>query len=70
MQLVMQEHAAVFREGPTLKAGCKKMYDLYANRMFDLKLSDRSLIWNSDLIEALELQNLMLNAMQVRACMN
>lgn len=33
--------------------------------MFDLKVTDRSLIWNSDLIEALELQNLMLNALQV-----
>ncbi|XP_018646201.1 succinate dehydrogenase, putative [Schistosoma mansoni] len=64
MQRTMQEYAAVFRDGPTLKEGCKKMYDLYASRMNDLKVSDRSKIWNSDLMEALELQNLMLNALQ------
>jgi succinate dehydrogenase (ubiquinone) flavoprotein subunit len=64
MQQTMQNYAAVFRDGPTLQEGCKKMYDLYASKMFDLKVSDRSLIWNSDLIEALELQNLMLNALQ------
>ncbi|CAH8682413.1 unnamed protein product [Schistosoma rodhaini] len=64
MQRTMQEYAAVFRDGSTLKEGCKKMYDLYASRMNDLKVSDRSKIWNSDLMEALELQNLMLNALQ------
>ncbi|CAL8103045.1 unnamed protein product [Calicophoron daubneyi] len=64
MQRTMQEYAAVFRDGPTLQEGCKKMYDLYVSKMFDLKVTDRSLIWNSDLIEGLELQNLMLNAMQ------
>ncbi|GAA55197.1 succinate dehydrogenase flavoprotein subunit 1 SDH1 [Clonorchis sinensis] len=64
MQRTMQEYAAVFRDGPTLQEGCKRMYDLYASRMGDLKVSDRSLIWNSDLIEGLELQNLMLNALQ------
>ncbi|THD22722.1 Succinate dehydrogenase [ubiquinone] flavoprotein subunit mitochondrial [Fasciola hepatica] len=64
MQRTMQDYAAVFRDGPTLQEGCKRMYDLYKSRMFDLKVTDRSLIWNSDLIEALELQNLMLNALQ------
>ncbi|CAH8653549.1 unnamed protein product [Schistosoma intercalatum] len=64
MQRTMQEYAAVFRDGPTLKEGCRKMYELYASRMNDLKVSDRSKIWNSDLMEALELQNLMLNALQ------
>ncbi|CAI2735393.1 unnamed protein product [Schistosoma spindalis] len=64
MQRTMQEYAAVFRDGPTLKEGCKKMYELYVSRMNDLKVSDRSKIWNSDLMEALELQNLMLNALQ------
>uniref|UniRef100_A0AA85JMM6 Succinate dehydrogenase [ubiquinone] flavoprotein subunit, mitochondrial n=1 Tax=Trichobilharzia regenti TaxID=157069 RepID=A0AA85JMM6_TRIRE len=64
MQRTMQEYAAVFRDGPTLQAGCKKMYELYTTRMNNLKLSDRSKIWNSDLMEALELQNLMLNALQ------
>uniref|UniRef100_Q5DE07 Succinate dehydrogenase [ubiquinone] flavoprotein subunit, mitochondrial n=1 Tax=Schistosoma japonicum TaxID=6182 RepID=Q5DE07_SCHJA len=64
MQRTMQEYAAVFRDGPTLKEGCRKMYELYTSRMNDLKVSDRSKIWNSDLMEALELQNLMLNALQ------
>ncbi|CAH8670803.1 unnamed protein product [Schistosoma margrebowiei] len=64
MQRTMQDYAAVFRDGPTLKEGCRKMYELYASRMNDLKVSDRSKIWNSDLMEALELQNLMLNALQ------
>lgn len=63
MQKTMQTHAAVFRDAQTLQEGCKKMSELY-KRMDDLKLSDRSLIWNSDLVETLELQNLMINAMQ------
>lgn len=61
MQKVMQTHAAVFREEQTLKEGCVKTKDLYAE-MKDIRVTDRSLIWNSDLIETLELQNLMLNA--------
>ncbi|KAF8568496.1 hypothetical protein P879_04805 [Paragonimus westermani] len=64
MQRTMQDYAAVFRDGPVLQEGCKRMYDLYKSKMFDLKLTDRSMIWNSDLVEALELQNLMLNALQ------
>jgi succinate dehydrogenase (ubiquinone) flavoprotein subunit len=64
MQLAMQEHAAVFREGSTLQAGVKKVLDIYKNQLSSLKLFDRSMIWNSDLVEALELQNLMLNAAQ------
>lgn len=63
MQRTMQEHAAVFRTEATLKAGCDKMQQLY-NQMSDIKITDRSLIWNTDLIETLELQNLMLCAMQ------
>jgi len=63
MQKAMQTHAAVFRTAETLQEGVKKMQGLYKN-MDDLKLSDRSLVWNSDLVETLELQNLMLNAMQ------
>lgn len=43
--------------------GCRKMSDLY-KKLDELKVADRSLIWNSDLIETLELQNLMLNALQ------
>lgn len=63
MQKTMQTHAAVFRTAETLQEGCQKMADLY-KQMDDLKLLDRSLIWNTDLVETLELQNLMINAVQ------
>jgi len=63
MQKTMQQHAAVFRTGEVLKAGCDKMADL-VSKMDDIKLSDRGMIWNTDLVETLELQNLMLNASQ------
>uniref|UniRef100_A0A5S6R1P3 Succinate dehydrogenase [ubiquinone] flavoprotein subunit, mitochondrial n=1 Tax=Trichuris muris TaxID=70415 RepID=A0A5S6R1P3_TRIMR len=63
MQKTMQEHASVFRTGSILEDGCKKMQDVY-KQIFDIKLSDRSMIWNTDLMEALELQNLLLNAVQ------
>ncbi len=58
----MQNHAAVFRDEPTLKEGVKIMKDV-AGKMKDLKVTDRSLIWNSDLMETLELTNLMPNAL-------
>ncbi|MFN3841680.1 MAG: succinate dehydrogenase flavoprotein subunit [Rehaibacterium terrae] len=58
MQRVMQEHAAVFRTGETLITGVKKIREVHAG-FADVKVSDRSLIWNSDLIETLELQNLL-----------
>lgn len=63
LQKAMQRNAAVFRDGPTLQRGCREFDDCF-KRMADLKVTDRSLIWNSDLIETLELQNLMLNAGQ------
>jgi succinate dehydrogenase (ubiquinone) flavoprotein subunit len=59
----MQTHAAVFRTAESLQEGVRKMQDLY-KKLNDLKLTDRSLVWNSDLVETLELQNLMLNSMQ------
>lgn len=61
MQKTMQNHAAVFREAKTLQEGVQKMSTIY-KKIKDVKVSDRSLIWNSDLIETLELQNLLLNA--------
>ncbi|XP_060081038.1 succinate dehydrogenase [ubiquinone] flavoprotein subunit, mitochondrial-like [Ylistrum balloti] len=63
MQKVMQNNAAVFRDGPILKEGVDKMNDLY-DQMEDIKVSDRGMVWNTDLVETLELQNLMLNGMQ------
>jgi succinate dehydrogenase / fumarate reductase flavoprotein subunit len=61
MQRVMQEDVAVFRDGPTLKSGCTRMSEVWAAKS-DLKVSDRSLVWNSDLVETLEFENLMINA--------
>ena len=57
MQDCMQKHAAVFRTDKSLSEGSKKMLDIF-NNFNDLKISDRGLVWNSDLIEALELDNL------------
>ena len=62
MQRTMQAHAAVFRNTESLRQGVEKMAKVW-DRLADLSLADRSLIWNSDLMEALELQNLMGNAM-------
>ncbi|CAG0894276.1 unnamed protein product, partial [Darwinula stevensoni] len=63
MQKTMQTHAGVFRTGELLETGVKKMYDVY-KKLDDIKLTDRGMVWNSDLVETLELQNLMLNALQ------
>ncbi|HKL06157.1 MAG TPA: succinate dehydrogenase flavoprotein subunit [Roseovarius sp.] len=62
MQKTMQEDAAVFRTSKTLADGVKKM-EAIAGKMGDLKVTDRSLVWNSDLMETLELTNLMPNAL-------
>jgi len=58
MQRDMQDHAAVFRTGETLDEGVRKITAI-AKSFADVKVSDRSMIWNSDLIETLELQNLL-----------
>ena len=62
MQRTMQEDAAVFRTSKTLAEGVKKM-DGIAAKLADIKVTDRSLVWNSDLMETLELTNLMPNAL-------
>ncbi len=62
MQKAMQEDAAVFRTDKTLAEGVKKM-EAIAARMDDVQVTDRSLVWNSDLMETLELTNLMPNAL-------
>lgn len=61
MQRVMQEDAAVFRTDETLKQGCNRMDDAW-KKLSDIKVTDRSMIWNSDLVETLELDNLMASA--------
>jgi succinate dehydrogenase / fumarate reductase flavoprotein subunit len=57
MQKTMQEKAAVFRTEETLKYGADKMQEIF-NQFNDIKISDRGMVWNSDLVEALELDNL------------
>ena len=61
MQRAMQEDAAVFRTQETLEAGCKRISEIWGE-LEDIRVTDRSLIWNSDLVETLELENLMANA--------
>ncbi|MGD9916948.1 MAG: succinate dehydrogenase flavoprotein subunit [Paenirhodobacter sp.] len=62
MQRTMQADAAVFRTDKTLAEGVEKMTAV-AGKLGDLHVTDRSLIWNSDLMETLELTNLMPNAL-------
>ncbi|MEO8115839.1 MAG: succinate dehydrogenase/fumarate reductase flavoprotein subunit, partial [Phenylobacterium sp.] len=57
MQKAMQDDAAVFRTGSSLKSGVKRLAKVQARRS-DLKIADRGLIWNTDLMETLELDNL------------
>jgi succinate dehydrogenase / fumarate reductase, flavoprotein subunit len=61
MQRIMQADAAVFRTGQTLAEGVAKLHRTSAS-MADVKISDRSLVWNTDLVETLELDNLLLQA--------
>jgi succinate dehydrogenase / fumarate reductase flavoprotein subunit len=61
MQRTMQSHAAVFRNSESLSQGVEKIHKLWGG-LGDMGVTDRGLIWNSDLMEALELQNLMANA--------
>jgi succinate dehydrogenase / fumarate reductase flavoprotein subunit len=69
MQRTMQSHAAVFRNTESMREGVTKMQSIWSG-MADMSVSDRSLIWNSDLVEALELQNLMGNAMTTMVSAN
>jgi succinate dehydrogenase / fumarate reductase, flavoprotein subunit len=61
MQKSMQSHCAVFRTGEVLSEGVKLIEEVWRGRD-DVKTTDRSLIWNSDLIETLEFDNLILQA--------
>jgi succinate dehydrogenase / fumarate reductase flavoprotein subunit len=58
MQKSMQTHAAVFRTGETLAQGCREMQEVHAG-MADISVADRSMVFNTDLVETLELDNLM-----------
>ena len=62
LQRTMQSHAAVFRNSRSMSDGVAKMREVWSG-LSDMAVSDRSMIWNSDLMEALELRNLMANAM-------
>ncbi len=61
MQRIMQDKAPVFRTGPILEEGVHALADLWS-ALADLGVTDRSLIWNTDLMETLELDNLMRQA--------
>jgi len=61
MQKAMQEDAAVFRTGESLEQGKRRIHDLYAQRR-DIGVTDRSMIWNTDLVETLEFDNLLQQA--------
>ena len=61
MQRTMQKHCAVFRDNALLTEGQDKIAGIY-NRLEDVHVTDRSLIWNTDLIETLELDNLLAQA--------
>ena len=58
MQRTMQTNAAVFRTEKTMAVGCDEV-DAAADKFKDIGVQDRSLIWNTDLVESLELQNLL-----------
>jgi succinate dehydrogenase / fumarate reductase flavoprotein subunit len=62
MQRTMQEDAAVFRTGESLAVGVRRMHEVYGLKA-DLRVTDRSMIWNTDLVETLELENLLANAL-------
>ena len=62
MQRVMQLHAAVFRTGESLQEGIDQLEKVFAS-FADVGITDRSLVWNTDLVETMELENLLLQAM-------
>jgi succinate dehydrogenase / fumarate reductase, flavoprotein subunit len=61
MQHDMQNHCAVFRTGETLREGVQKINKLWGG-LQDIQVTDRSMVWNSDLVETLELENLVYQA--------
>jgi succinate dehydrogenase / fumarate reductase flavoprotein subunit len=61
MQMAMQEDAAVFRTGETLAKGKTRIREIYGT-LGDIALTDRSMVWNTDLVETLEYDNLIAQA--------
>ncbi len=61
MQSIMQEDAAVYRTGESLQNGCNRLQALWQKKS-DIKVSDRGLVWNTDLMETLEFENLIAQA--------
>lgn len=61
MQMIMQKYASVFRKQDLLEEGKKQILETW-NKFLDVKIKDKSLVWNSDLIETYELENLLINA--------
>ena len=59
----MQRNAAVYRTEKTLKEGCDRIDATYES-FKDVKINDKGLVWNTDLLETLELENLLLQAKQ------
>jgi succinate dehydrogenase / fumarate reductase flavoprotein subunit len=62
MRRIMQRHCAVFRDGPLLQDGLSKLNEIIAMLRADLGIADRSMIFNTDLAEALELDNMIAQA--------
>jgi succinate dehydrogenase flavoprotein subunit len=67
MQKVMQTNCAVFRNGEVLEEGHRLIHDVFAGGA-DIAVTDRSLIWNSDLVETLEFDNLIAQAVVTMDC--
>ena len=61
MQNTMQKYASVFRTGELLQEGKEKLQQT-AKKLSDIKVSDKGMVWNTDLVESMELENLMLQA--------
>ena len=64
MQRSMQKYAAVFRTGDSMKEGVEKMNQVFAS-FKDVAVTDRGLVWNTDLVETMELENLLLQAQAI-----
>lgn len=68
LQRVMQSHASIFRTRALLEEGRMQLRDIWLLMRHELKLADHSLIWNNDLLEAIELDNLLRQATATLAC--